>query len=161
MMDNDNRQIDNPSPELINYFESLGLKSTTELVICNDGFQLKILAGPGFESSPVTPIGPWTHFQVEDTSRSDIQLTPYMGMLYSYDHDIIKYFQVPKQVLIDVVNSHGGIHSIKYRKGKPVALKTFLLLNDLFPPKDESKREKATFKMVESQYKKTNLKWGE
>lgn len=131
----------------------MGLGSDADNIVCVDGFKIRCQAGPLYESLPeLSSIGPWTHLEVEDISGSDDRLTPYLGFKYLYETGFYRYFRVPVETIRSIMDDHGGLGQVYVVPGKPIKLKTFLILESL---------GYRGLSLTHPRYKKTGLKWGE
>lgn len=140
------RQLD------IETLQNMGLSSCTDPIVCKDGFELHLEAGALYESTPANSIGPWTHLEITSVSESDPELIPYTAFKYAYETGHLRYLQVPVETIKQVIESHGGLHKVKNTPGKPVKLKTHVLLHSV--------GFGYTY-LMDQKYLKTGLKWGE
>lgn len=112
---------------------NMGLGSDADHIVCFDGFELNIQAGPLYYSLPENnSMGPWTHFEVSAVSESDEDLLPFINFKHCYETGNICYREVPVEALRKVLSKHGGPRYVKRRdKSKPLKMKTNLIMESL------------------------------
>lgn len=131
----------------------MGLSSFADPISCRDGFMLSIQAGKLVKyCTPVTNMGGWTHFEVEILHGGmEEELLPYMSMNTILDRGPIKHYFVPKEVIVKIINKHGGIASIRKPFRAPFSLKTFMIIDALGI---------GPLVLINPKYRKTGLRWG-
>ena len=71
-------------------------------MVCKDGFNVSIQAGPLYYSSPKNIKGPYTHVEMGNASKP-------IPSLKKWKKDNI-WANVPLKAAAQVLNSHGGLH---------------------------------------------------
>ena len=83
---------------------------------CKDGFTISVQASQIHYCSPKSNSAEWTHFEVGYPSSEEPLLAPYI-LIESDDGDVVDYTEsvypnTPIDILIDVLERHGGVDGI-------------------------------------------------
>ena len=84
----------------------------TPKIICADGFKMSVQVGWGMYCSPRDDIGPWYKAEIGFPSSREETIMTYIDGDENTDPTDTVYGYVPLEIIVDIINKHGGCKEI-------------------------------------------------